>query len=121
MKTQWITHKGKRILLADYSNFAMDIEGAKAEMLAAVNLAKREPPNSVLTLTDVRGTKGSPDMVNLMKDTATKIAPYARKRAVVGVGGIQRTFLDLINKVSGAKTLVAFDDLEKAKDWLVTD
>lgn len=121
MKTQWISHKGKRILLADYSNFGMNIEGAKAEMQAAISLAKHEPPNSVLTLTDVRGTKGSPEMLNLMKDTATKIAPHARKRAVVGVSGIQRTFVDFINKISGTKTFTLFDDLEKAKDWLVTD
>jgi hypothetical protein len=121
MKTQWITHKGKRILLADYSNFAMDTAGAKAEMETAISLVRREPSNSVLTLTDVRGTKGSPEMVSLMQSTAGKIAQYARKRAVVGVTGVQRTFVDLINKVSGNKTFVLFDDLEKAKDWLVSE
>ena len=121
MKTKWITHKGKKILLADYSNFGMDTASAKAEMAAAVGLAAQEPPSSVLTLTDVRGTKGSPEMVGLMQDTAKKIAPHARKRAVVGVTGVQRTFVDMINKFSGNKTFVLFDDLEKAKDWLAAD
>jgi hypothetical protein len=118
MKTRWITHKNQRILLADYSNFALDTVAAKVEMQAAVDLAGREPPNSVLTLTDVRGTKGSPEMFNLLRETATKIAPYARKRALVGVTGVQRTFVDLINKLSGNKTFVLFDNLETAKDWL---
>ena len=119
MKTQWITYKGKRILLADYSNFGLDTEGVKAEMQTAISLVSREPLDSVLTLTDVRGTKGSPEMFNAMKETAAKIAPWARRRAVVSVVGVQRTFLELVNKLSGKKSFTMFDDPEKAKEWLI--
>ncbi len=121
MKTNWIDYHNKRILLADYSNFSMDAESVKMEMQAAIDLAKQEAPDSVLTLTDVRGTKGSPQIINLMKDTAAQIGPFARKRAVVGVSGVQRTFLELINKFSGDKPLMLFEDIEKAKQWLVED
>jgi hypothetical protein len=119
MKTQWVNHKGTRILLADFSNFGMDIQRAKEEMETAIHLANYEPMSSVLTLTDVRGTKGSPEMFEAMKATAGEIIPFARKRAIVGITGVQRVFLDIINKLSGNKAIVMFDDMEKAKDWLV--
>jgi len=123
MKTQWINHKGKKILLADYSGFGFNVAGAQAEMETAIDLALREPPNSVLTLTDIQNTKVSPDMYNQMKLTANRIAPQAVRRAVVGVSGAQRFMLDLVNKLpgqSGSKQLRAFDNLETAKDWLVS-
>ena len=123
MKTQWISHKGKKILLADYSGFGFNVAGAQAEMETAIDLALREPPNSVLTLTDIQNTKVSPDMYNQMKLTANRIAPQAVRRAVVGVSGAQRFMLDLVNKLpgqSGSKQLRAFDNLETAKDWLVS-
>ena len=123
MKTQWINHKGKRILLADYSGFGFNVAGAQAEMETAIDLASREQPNSVLTLTDIQNTKVSPEMYNQMKITANKIAPFAFKRAVVGVSGAQRFMLDLVNKLpgqTGSKQLRAFDDVETAKNWLVS-
>jgi hypothetical protein len=119
MKTKWITYKGTRILLADFSNFGLDLEKAKEEMEAAIKYANCEPENSVLTLTDIRGTKGSPEMFEAMKATAGKITPFAKKRAIVGITGVQRIFVDMINKLSGNKVLVMFDNMETAKDWLV--
>ncbi len=121
MKTQWIVYKNMRILLADYSNCGMNSDQVKSEMQFAINLASKEPRNSVLTLTDVRGTKGSPEIINLMKDTAAKIAPFASKRAVVGMAGIQRTFMEMINKIFTDKPFSMFDDIEKAKEWLSTN
>lgn len=118
MKTQWITYKGQKILMADYSGCGLDTQAAKTEMDIAIKLAQQEPLNSVLTLTDVSGTKGSPEMFALMQETAAKIGPHAKKRALVGVSRIQMTFLNLINKAS-AKPLVVFDNLENAKNWLV--
>lgn len=119
MKTQWITHKNKKILLADYSGLGLDTQAAKAEMAVAIKLARQEPLNSVLTLTDVNGTKGSPEMFALMRDTAAQIGPHAQKRALVGVSRVQMTFLNLINKASSSKPFIVFDDLENAKNWLV--
>ncbi len=119
MKTQWIHHKGKRVLLADFSNFGMNVADAQKEMDEAVRLARAEPHDSVCTLTDVRGTKGSPEMFAAMRATSERITPYAKRRAVVGIAGAQRVFLDIINKLAGKKSLVTFDDIDKARDWLV--
>jgi hypothetical protein len=120
VKSKFITHQDKRILLADYSGLGVDIKGLKAEMGAAIALAHQEPLNSLLTLTDVRGTIGTPTMLAQMKDTARKIAPHMRKHAVVGSGGVQAAFLNL-GKAAGNKAFVMFDDMDKAKEWLVAD
>ncbi len=121
MKTQWIHHKGQKILLADYSNFGFDAAGTRSEMEVAIKLASAEALDSILTLTNVENTKLSPEMYEKMKDTAAKIGPYTRRRAVVGIVGTQRKVLDLINKLPGqsGKQLKLFDDLEAAKNWLV--
>jgi len=121
MKSHWITHRGRRILYADYTRSGEDTQNVAEEMACVINLACSEPLNSVRTLTDVTGTRGSPQMLNLMKDTAAKIAPYALKRAVVGMSGVQLSFLKLINGLAGNKTFTLFDDIEQAKDWLVND
>jgi hypothetical protein len=120
MKTQWIMHKGKKILYIDCSNLSFNVATTKAELGGAISLAANEPLDSVLTLTNMTDTKVSPEMYNLLRDTASQIAPRVHKRAIVGVTGIQRSMLDLINKIAGNKTFTIFDDLEAAKNWLIT-
>jgi hypothetical protein len=114
-------HNNKKILYIDCSNLTFDVSVIKAEMEAAINLATREPHNTVLTLTNMCDTKVSPEIFNLLKDTAAKVAPHAHKRAIVGVTGLQRSMLDLINKLAGKKTFSAFDDVEAAKNWLTVE
>jgi len=121
MKTRWITHNNKKILYVDCSNLAFDVAIVKAELDTAISLATIEPFNSVLTLTNMCDTKVSPEIFNLLKDTAAKVAPHAHKRAIVGVTGLQRSMLDLINKLAGKKTFSAFDDVEAAKNWLIVE
>ena len=121
MKSQWIFHKDQRILFADYTNAGLDASKIADEMKYVIYLASSEPPNTVRTLTYLTGTRGTPEIVDLLKDTAAKMAPYVRKRAVVGLTGLQMRFLDLINKISGNKTFTSFSSLDQAKDWLVED
>jgi hypothetical protein len=121
MKTQWIMHNNKKILYIDCSNLSFEAASIQAELNTAISLATREPLNSVLTLTNMSDTKISPEIFNLMKDTASQVAPNAKKRAIVGVTGLQRSMLDLINKLAGKKTFSSFDDVEAAKNWLTTD
>jgi hypothetical protein len=123
MKTRWITHKDKKILLVDLSNLGFDVKNAQTEMETAIALASQEPLDSVLTLTDVRGTKLSPDLFDHMQFTANQIAPYAVRRAILGVSEPDHLLLDLFNKLplqSGSKQFISFDDPETAKEWLVS-
>jgi hypothetical protein len=119
MKSRWVTHKGKRVFYVDFSNFGMDKEGIKAEAQAVMTTVMLEPLGSVLALSDVRGTVGSPDNLATMQNLVAHTGPHVRRRATVGIGGIRKGFLDLINRFTGRQPMIAFDDVEQAKDWLV--
>ena len=121
MKSHWITHRGKRIFLVDLSNFGSDTALLREEAKGIVETVTREPLNSVLAVSDVRGTTGTLDNVSVMKSVVARTNRYVRQRAVVGVGGIRQTLLDMVNRVTGNKQFAVFQDIEAAKDWLVKD
>ena len=119
MKTQWITHRDKKILLIDVSDYLFQMDQIKAELDTAFLLASKEPPNSVLILSDVRGSRMSPELFKIAKEASAKLTPYARKRAMVGVSTVQMVFLKTLNALLSGKTIRPFDDIEQAKAWLV--
>jgi hypothetical protein len=119
MKTKWINYKDKRILLVDCSNYIFQADEIKAELDMAFLLVGKELPNSVLILSDVRGSKMSPESFKYAKEGASKLAPYAKKRAMVGVTTVQRVFLKSLNALFPKKQIHTFDDIELAKAWLV--
>jgi hypothetical protein len=121
MKSHWITHQGQRIFYADYSNFGMDMDALKVELSAVVATVTQEPPGSVMILNNVQGTTGAPGATALLRETVTKTNPYVVKRAVIGLVGIRRGLLDIINVFTGRGTIHAFDDQQSALDWLVKD
>jgi len=82
-------------------------------------LGKQGTPNSVLVLSDVRCSKMSPESFKIAKEGAAKIAPFARKRAMVGVTAVQKAFLKSLNALFPQKGIQSFDDIEKAKQWLI--
>ncbi len=119
MQSEWQTHKGKRFFYSNCSNFGADSARLAAEVEAADTIVAQEPENSALVLTDVRGTVGSNEAITVFKASAARLKKYVRKTAVVGIeGGIRRLLLEAVSRFSG-RELVAFDDLERAKDWLV--
>ncbi len=121
MKSHWITHKGKKIFYADYSNLGADTASLRAEAQAVVDVVSQEPPQTVLTLSNVEGTMGTPTALAIMEDTASKLNAHSQKRAVIGLSGLRKQFLTIVNKIASHNPLVAFDDIEQAKDWLVSD
>lgn len=121
MKSHWITHGGKRIFLVDYSNFGSDAALMREEAKAIVEAVTREPLNSVLALSDVRGTAGTPENLSVMKSVVARTNRHVRRRAVVGVSGPRQALLDIVNRVTGNKQFAVFPDLDQAKDWLVKD
>ena len=118
MKSKWIEHKGKRIFYADFANFGYDVDALEAEMKEVDALLCTLPKNSVLTITDVRGTVASKEAVQLFKASAAETQPYELKAAVVGVTGYRKVLLDAVSLFSG-QSFGAFNDLEEAKDWVV--
>ncbi len=101
MKSKWIDHRGAKILLADYSGFGGVLEQLKPEVESASELTLMEPKNSVLSLVNVDGTSGTPEIMDFLKTAAVRTKPHVRKMAVVGVQGYKKILLRAVTAFSG--------------------
>lgn len=94
---------------------------ADEEIYAAMDEAKRliakEPPGSVLTVTDVTGGHFDSKMAEAFKAFTAHNKPYVKAAAVVGVTGMLKVLYMAVTKFSG-RQIQMFDNLGAAKDWL---
>lgn len=120
MQSEWQTHQGKRVFYCNYTH--LGIEDLQIEMDAVDALLIQEPTNSVLILTDVRGMIGTPQIVNMFKKSASVTKGHIRRSALIGIGftGPKKVLFDIVIRFSG-QDVTLFDDIEKAKDWLVSE
>jgi len=120
MRSEWITYENKRIFFCHFDN--MSAETLRIEVDDSENVLCQEAKKSVLILTDVRGTLGSTAVTNIFKMSTSKTRDYVYRSAVVGIGvaGPRKIIFDLVMKFSG-QNAVLFNDIQKAKDWLVSD
>ena len=118
-RTRFVDHNGKKILLLDYTNLGTSPEELQEEIARTRRIISGQPPGSLLTLTDVRGSRITPGNVKAMQELVRHNAPYVRWGAViVGLTGIYLTAFRAIQAVSRRRNLRAFNDLDEAKDWL---
>lgn len=114
-------HRGTRITYVNY-------EGLSEETLAseirnnhriAMGVAKnRGGKRDILILVNATNTYFTGSSLDEMKASAAELKPFVIALAAVGVSGFKSFVLDLFGSVSGVPTK-DFDDIEKAKDWLV--
>jgi hypothetical protein len=123
MKSRWITHKGKRIFIADYSEHDTNLDAIRDEVAAVIETISQEPLNSVLALTDTSFTYAVDvqGLNILLKNAFPKVNPYIKKRAMVGVSECRKYLVPLFMTVTGAKPYRMFQRMEKALDWLVSE
>ncbi|HET7234564.1 MAG TPA: hypothetical protein VFJ16_31420 [Longimicrobium sp.] len=120
-RTRFINHRGQRLLLLDYTNLGTDLDQLKTEIDRSKAVIAHELPGSVLTVTDVRGSKITPGAVKAMQELVQFNAPYVRWSAVVvGLTGVYLTAFRAIQALSRRKNMRAFNDLDEAKDWLLS-
>ena len=86
-------------------------------IVEAKKVIASQPMNSVLTLTDATNTDVTGDINRILKDFTAHNKPYVRAGAVLGVTGLKKVILNTIVTITG-RNLHAFDDSERAKDWL---
>ncbi len=120
-RTRFIDHRGHRLLMLDYTNLGTDPDQLRAEIVKTKEIIGREPPASVLTLTDVRGSKINPGNVRAMQELVRFNADYVRWSAVVvGLTGVYLTAFRATQALSRRRNLSAFNDSFEAKEWLVS-
>jgi hypothetical protein len=117
-RTRFIDHRGKKVLLLDYSGIR-----EPAEAMREIEHSKREvekhPPKSLRVLTDATDSHYDSSVVQALKDLAAHDEPYVIASAVVGVVGLKKVVLTGVNLFSKRK-IVMFDTRPAALDWLVS-
>ena len=123
MKSHWITYQDKSILYCDYSNYGQpDFDQLKAELDEVVALLVQQPKDSVLAITDIRGSTASREAVALFKEAGIETVDHIHKQAVVGVTGLKKILYDAVIRISRQPAKPFGDlELEEAKQWLVAD
>ena len=125
-QVKWISHKGKDILFGGYNGIKDQDEYKRLIALATelsikeINKRCKEPINSTLMLVDLRDSVISAETVSAFKENAKRIHPYIKKSAVLGIHGVRKILLESIIWFSGLDAK-PFEDMEKAKDWLVEE
>lgn len=114
-KIRFIEHKGKKILHIDMSNCLEDeaiaiIEGSK-------KIIRSQPPKSLLTLTDVTHTRYNAAVVAAFQEYAKGNKPHVKAAAILGINSIKKIIFNRIMEFS-EREIIAFENPEKAKDWL---
>ncbi len=117
-RTRFTEHKGRRILLLDYSG-VRDAEMALREIETSKLVVAAQPPGSLLVMTVVRDARYNTAVIQAMKDLAAHNAPYVKASAVVGMGGLHRIAYQAVILFSKRKIQI-FDDEAAALDWLVS-
>lgn len=120
MRSKWITHKGERIFFVDLSSFGRHPDAFREELTEVEAIAYQQLEGSLLVLTDVRDTVVSSEVMDFAKESSARMRKYIRKEAIIGVSGIRHVLLDAVSRFSGRR-FATFDDVEAAKDWLVSD
>ncbi len=111
-----INHKGKEILYVDYRG--MKENEILEEMDKATDFALKEnrPMLRLSNMTDVFAVS---TVVDKAKESGKRTKHLTIKRAAVGITGAKKVLFNAFNRVSGNNAR-AFDDVEEAKDWLVS-
>jgi hypothetical protein len=116
-RINFVLHHGARLLIFDLSGCG------SSEVLELIKKAGRviqaEPENSVLLATLTVNTHFSREVMSELRTYVDNNRPYVRASAVVGVSGLQEIVINAL-KAEAGREIAVFDDLEKAKDWLVT-
>lgn len=121
MKSRWVTHHDKRVFIADFSNCGLDATILRAECEAVKAELSREEPASVRSITNAEGTFSNAETIKALKELLPHSNKYVFRRAVVGVGGFRRYFLEVFANLTGNASFTAFDTIEQALDWIIKD
>jgi hypothetical protein len=118
MRSEWQTHKGRQFFYCNYSG--LGIGPLQAEMDEVDVFIAQQPAGSVLILTDMRGVSPSRQIVAAFIKSVPHTKKYLHKSAVIGIGsGNRKVLFDAVMRITGGDVM-AFDDVEEAKDWLVS-
>lgn len=112
-----VTHRGKTIIVHDYTNLAGDIFLNAIESNTALSL--KDPGAERLLLLDFTNAVIDKSAVKAFKKMAVNAPTRVSKGAIIGVSGIQHFFVSTVSKFAQIPIEV-FDTRDAALKWLVS-
>ncbi len=116
-RVRFTQHKGRRILVLDLSELSAEASPPVLQQLREV-VAKEPPGKSLLLLVNVRRNLFNPETVEEMKRVSRANEPWVLATAMVGMSKLGIIIARQVYRSAG-RTYEAFDEVEKAMDWLV--
>ena len=117
-KLQFIQHKGKEIVLFDFSG-CQNIEEIMPVIQDAREWFQGRKHNSVLTLTDVTGAHYDTEILNLLKEFTLHNKPYVKAGAIVGITRPLMKLAYNIVMTFSKRNLPVYDSRDQALNWLI--
>ena len=114
----FIAHRGKQILIADFTECTPDEVKAVTDQVRRVVTA--QPENSVLIMADFGGAQFTKDAVTRLKEVTTYDRPYVRRAAWVHAGSLPKVLYEAI-KTFSKREFPTFETREEALEFLVQD
>ncbi len=118
-RVEWIIHKNKKILLADYSQ----LKGSDLMVVFKKSkITQEKAGKNVLLMVDFTGAKANNEIVSALKKAGKELDKDMKKTAVIGLAPLHRIFYNGYIQVTGQgyKTKV-FQLREESLDWLSSD
>ena len=114
-RMKWINYKGHEILLDDYTNIMPNQFAPLVERIT--NLTLQSGKKDILLIVDVTGAYANKEAVNAFVESAKFSRTLLKKTAILGITGVKKIFLHVVNKFSnvGGKP---FNTIEEAKELL---
>lgn len=114
----FVEYRGVRMLMVDGSDLrtADDIDALAGHVGP---LIQGEPKGSVRIALNVTGLRFDRQSIVSIKKIFVDAQPWIRASSLVGVAGLQRVLLQILNQVAKRERPL-FDTVEQAKDWLAT-
>jgi hypothetical protein len=115
-RIQFVTFKGKKILVEDFTKLSPGAEFDQ-NLQKAQNMIAGEAANSVLALFDATDCSFNTDMLNKMKEFTKANTPFIKKATVVGITGLLQVALSTVSKFSG-RDFISYKTREEAMEFL---
>jgi len=115
-RMKWFTYKGKEILLDDYSNLNQEV--FLQLIYQITDLTFKSGKTDILLIVDVTHSFANKEIIKAFKESGKRSKPILNKTAVLGITGVKKILLNVVNKFTGLNAKV-FSTMEEAKEWLV--
>jgi hypothetical protein len=115
-RVKFIVHKWRQLLVLNFSHCT--VNEATETINEARQVIRSQPQSSLIILTNVTDAKYDLAVIEQLKAFTSNNKPYVRASAVVGLDGLQKIVYTAVTLFS-KRTFPVFDNIEKAKDWLI--